>query len=113
MADILRDLMRKRRVEVKDLMQSSYVYFCTEPVGKHFDPDFQPELTPKQMLELGVFGGKYMTDCVDEFPAAWFQRAKLCSEHHDSKLTPVESQDRNACRPALCRNRHSSTASDP
>ena len=67
-------------------MQSSYVYFCTEPVGKHFDPEFQPELTPKQMLELGVFGGKYMTDCVDEFPATWFRRAKLCSERHDPKL---------------------------
>src|SRR5678815_1568039 len=51
--------MRKRRVEVNDLMQSHYVYFCTEPVGKNFDPEFQPELTPKEMLELGVFGGKY------------------------------------------------------
>jgi len=78
--------MRKQRVEVKDLMQSSYVYFCTEPVGKHFDPEFQPELTPKEMLELGVFGGKYMTDCVDEFPASWFRRATLCSERHDPKL---------------------------
>src|SRR5215218_3460295 len=71
-------LVQKRRVRVNDLMQSNYVYFCTEPIGKNFDPDFQPELTPKEMLELGVFGGKYMTDCVDEFPASWFRRAKLC-----------------------------------
>ena len=52
----------KRRVEVNDLMQFNYVYFCTERVGGNFPPDFCPELTPKEMLELGVFGGKYMTD---------------------------------------------------
>ena len=52
--------MRKRRVKVDDLMQSNYFYFCTEPAGRNFHPDFQPELTPKEMLELGVFGGKYM-----------------------------------------------------
>lgn len=78
--------MKKRRVEVKDRMQKNYVYFCTEPIGKNFHPDFQPELTPKEMLEMGVFGGKYMTDCRDEFPAAWFRRAKLCHERHDPKL---------------------------
>jgi len=55
--------MKMRRVEVNDRMQSGYVYFCTEPIGKNFDPAFQPELTPPEMLELGVFGGKYMTDC--------------------------------------------------
>ena len=48
---------------VDDLMQSGYVYFCTEPIGKNFHADFHPELTPKQMLQLGVFGGKYLTDC--------------------------------------------------
>lgn len=78
--------MRKRRVEVNDRMQSHYVYFCIEPAGRNFDPEFKPELTPKEMLELGVFGGKYMTDCVDEFPASWFRRAKLCAERHDPKL---------------------------
>ena len=78
--------MHKRRVEVNDLMQSNYVYFCTEPAGRNFDPEFQPELTPKEMLELGVFGGKYMTDCVDEFPASWFRRAKLSPERRNAKL---------------------------
>ena len=74
------------RVFVNDRMQRGYVYFRTEPRGKNFDPGFRPELTPKQMLELGVFGGRYMTDCRDEFPASWFRRAKLCSERHDPKL---------------------------
>ena len=76
----------KRRVVVNDKMQRGYVYYRTEPVGRHFAPDFRPELTPPQMLRLGVFGGKYMTDCRREFPKAWFERAKLCAERHDPRL---------------------------
>jgi hypothetical protein len=78
--------MRKRRVEVNDKMQSNYVYFCTEPIGKNFHPDFQPELTPQEMLELGVFGGKYMTDCRKEFPSSWFRHAKLSPQRRDPQL---------------------------
>lgn len=74
------------RVTVNDKMQQGYVYERSEPVGRNFHPDFKPDLTPKQMLELGVFGGKYMTDCRDEFPKEWFVHAKLCSERHDPEL---------------------------
>jgi hypothetical protein len=49
-------------------MQTNYTYYLIEPIGLNFDPEFKPELTPKEMLELGVFGGKYMTDCKEEFP---------------------------------------------
>jgi hypothetical protein len=78
--------MRERLVVVHDLMQQGYAYLVTAPAGRNYDPHFRPELTPKEMLALGVFGGKYMTDCRDEFPADWFRRAKLCSERHDPKL---------------------------
>lgn len=74
------------RVEVYDRMQQGYVYQRTEPVGRNFHPAFRPELTPREMLELGVFGGKYLTDCSDEFPAAWFKRANLCPQRHDPSL---------------------------
>lgn len=66
----------KKKVIINDKMQKGF-YYLTEPIGKNFDPDFKPELTPKQMLEFGVFGGKYMTDCKNEFPASWFKKAKL------------------------------------
>lgn len=78
--------MGKKRIVVNDLMQSGYSYRLTAPVGKKFDPDFKPDLTPKEMLELGVFGGKYMTDCRKEFPKSWFKKAKLCHDFHDPKL---------------------------
>lgn len=58
-------------------MQTGYSYELTEPAGENFDCLFTPELTPKEMLELGVFGGKYLNDCKNEFPATWCLKAKL------------------------------------
>jgi len=75
--------MKKKIVRVNDKMQKNYIYYLTEPAGKNFDPEFKPELTPKQMLALGVFGGKYLTDCKKEFPADWFKKAKLDPAQHD------------------------------
>jgi len=75
-----------QRVLVNDLMQTDYVYWLTEPMGRNFYPDFCPELTPKEMLALGVFGGRYMTDCVAEFPPDWFENARLCPQRHDPDL---------------------------
>lgn len=65
------------RVTVDDRMQRGYRYDLTAPPGGEFDPRFAPELTPAEMLELGVFGGCYMTDCRAEFPPDWFERARL------------------------------------
>lgn len=70
-----------RTVIVNDLMQQEYTYELTAPVGKDFDPEFRPELTPQQMLELGVFGGVYMRDCVNEFPKEWFEKALFAEAH--------------------------------
>jgi len=78
--------VRPREVIVHDRMQDGYWYCLTEPMGEHFHPEFRPEVTPKEMLALGVFGGKYMTDCQDEFPEDWYRRAQLCPARHDPSL---------------------------
>lgn len=77
---------KKKIVVVIDKMQKNYKYELVEPVGKNFHPDFRPDLTPQEMLEIGVFGGKYMTDCAREFPRAWFAKAKLSPKKKDSSL---------------------------
>lgn len=78
--------MRRKTIVVNDKMQRGYRYALSAPVGRGFDPDFKPELTPMEMLRLGVFGGKYMTDCRREFPRAWFARAKLSPKHRNPSL---------------------------
>jgi hypothetical protein len=78
--------MPRRTVTVNDRMQRGYRYALVVPPGRNFDPDFKPELTPKEMLQLGVFGGKYMTDCRQEFPTSWFKEAKLSPAERDPSL---------------------------
>src|SRR6056297_2542519 len=78
--------MKYIKVVVNDSMQQNYVYYLTEPAGRNFAPEFKPELTPRQMLRLGIFGGKYMTDCANEFPVSWFAQARLCPERHDPEM---------------------------
>ena len=76
----------KRRVRVNDSMQKGYTYDLVESPGKGFDPRFVPDLSPKQMLSLGVFGGKYLTDSKKEFPRDWFIKAKLSACAYDMRI---------------------------
>ena len=64
-------------VEVNDKMQRGYRYTLTAPEGKDFATHFQPVFSPREMLEMGIFEGKYCNDCVDEFPRHWFTSAKI------------------------------------
>lgn len=72
--------MKKTTVTVNTRTQHGYRYTRSEPVGKRFDPRFKPQLTPKEMLELGVFGGLYMDDKPKEYPRTWFAKAKLSTD---------------------------------
>ena len=73
-------------VIVNDRMRRGYRYERTEPAGRNFRPDFRPDLTPTECLSLGVFGGKYMTDCQAEFPASWFAHVRLSPSRRDPSL---------------------------
>lgn len=78
------------RVSVSDSFQTDYSYALTEPLGKNFAEDFKPELTPEEMLELGVFGGSYLNDCKDEYPAEWFKNVRLSDHGTDPKFNFFE-----------------------
>jgi hypothetical protein len=75
-----------KTVTVNDKMQRGYKYELVEPMGENFDSEFKPDLSPKEMLELGVFDGVYMRDCEDEFPADWFEKAKFATGKKDPSL---------------------------
>ena len=72
-----------RVVIVNDKMQTGYSYQCVAHVGRDFAADFKPELTPMDMLRLGVFEGHYLNDCRAEFPDEWFENARLSIEVAD------------------------------
>jgi hypothetical protein len=77
---------KPKTVSVHDKMRRAYRYRLVEPEGRNFDPEFAPQLTPKEMLHLGVFGGKYLNDCKREFPKSWFARARLSPKKKDPAL---------------------------
>jgi len=81
---------QKNRITVFDSFQNGYHYELSEPMGKNFANEFKPDLTPKEMLELGVFGGKYLNECRDEFPDDWFENARLSDAEPDPKLNFFE-----------------------
>lgn len=75
-----------KRIVVNDSMQKGYTYILTEKEGMNFHPAFKPDLSPPVLLAMGVFGGKYMTDCREEFPTDWFNQAKLSPAGKNNSL---------------------------
>jgi hypothetical protein len=86
-------------VVVNDKMQKGYRYELSEEMGKNFALEFKPDLTPKEMLEMGVFGGVYMRDCIDEFPAYWFEKAKFAPENISEHMPELNFFKVNASQP--------------
>ena len=71
-------------------LNPSYSYILEEAPGA-LPMDFRPDLTPGEVLLLGAFEGKYLNDCVSEFPAEWFVGAL-----HTGRLSP-EGPDPERC----------------
>ena len=63
-------------ISVNDSMQTGYSYELAAE-GAGFAHGFAPHFAPVEMLELGVFEGKYCNDCRGEFPASWFEKARI------------------------------------
>lgn len=78
------------KITVNDSFQKNYHYYLEEKIGNNFNPDFKPELTPKQMLELGVFDGYYFDSENHEFPADWFKNALLSTNGPDKMCNYFE-----------------------
>lgn len=74
-----------RTIRINEAYQTGYEYILTEPVGKNFDPEFRPDLSPKQMLDLGIFGGNYFTQTPHEFPKEWFKNTRYSKTGHSDK----------------------------
>jgi len=70
-----------KKITYSDNFQKNYHYTLTEPEGKNFDPRFRPDITPRQMLKIGIFGGAYFIGVEKgipkDLPREWFDGVSL------------------------------------
>jgi hypothetical protein len=97
-------------IEVNDKMQSDYRYELVSPMGKEFPDTFRPHFSPQEMLNMGVFEGKYCNDCIGELPEEWFRKAKT-SVKPDPKLNYFGLKSRQSL--AVWRQKNWIYAPDP
>lgn len=76
----------KQPIRVHTPLQRAYTYMLIAKEGKEFDPEFTPDLTPQQMLTLGVFSGNYFEGETREYPKEWFLKAKISPKGDDHTL---------------------------
>jgi len=86
------------KITVYNKMEKDYSYVLSENPGKNFIEGFEPELTPAKILELGSFEGKYLNDCLLEFPKEWFikaiEKGKLSPQGPNPELNQYKIKSR-------------------
>jgi len=94
----IKEYKKGTKITVYNKMEKGYSYVLAEHPGKNFAEGFEPYYTPAEMLEMGVFSGKYLNDCLLEFPKEWFLKAikkgKLSpqSKNTDCNFLKVDSR---------------------
>lgn len=85
---------------VNDKMQHGYRYKLVKPIGEEADDfhqnGFNPDLTPPQMLKMGIFEGKYLNDCEEEFPKEWFEYKRHRDRIADPELNYLKVKSRQS-----------------
>jgi hypothetical protein len=93
-----KDYKKNTRINVFNKMEEGYSYILQENPFENFHPDFTPKYSPAQMLEMGVFEGKMINDCILEFPKEWFLKAlkkgKLSPEGANPELNYFKVKSR-------------------
>ena len=78
-----------KKITYSDNFQKKYHYTLTEPEGKNFDPLFRPDLTPHEMLKIGIFGGAYFIGVDNgipkDLPREWFKGVELSPDNTKHK----------------------------
>lgn len=94
----LSDFHKGTTIRVSNKMVKGYSYVLQEDPGTNFDPEFKPYATPEEMLCMGVFEGKYLNDCITEFPMEWFMKAlaldKLRPQGADASINAFQVKSR-------------------
>jgi hypothetical protein len=69
------EFLKGLTIKAYNKMENGYTYKLSKNIGEIDHPEFTPYFTPGEMLEMGVFEGKYLNDCILEFPREWFEDA--------------------------------------